>query len=750
MEDLADQFREKARQTGFKNQLEEWRSFCSNVSDTERQQVMLALLKDNPWIWRETLDDFLFNHDIELCLPVLDSIVEKTGFGINLPRFLKRCSDDLKFADQCIAHLKTVGSENSCSFSSIILAHRLTGDDNRWMILHEGIANSSALSRRNFLFASRVLINMGVMPSLDFVKAVNELGTTETDTRVNKEIIWIVVLTYNAMPDTARDTLTRFMGSNNLALFPEMLAALTYANDIPAPLRFSILETLSEIEDRNLEDQIGWCISRFGHINVSASMRILKKIAQRNNYFITGTQRWIFEQLGEREIDKCLESIRSWVKETLPSAERYKLHHFFLPDAIVELTSKNRNRLTALVEELSQSNSNDDLVIAIIQEYIKTIPRERWIPKNPDDDRRLNQCIAVLKNIASRSGKSPSRFPRTKVKLFQCGQLIELIRSAEPKPRAKMVKEGLKAFANIKRFISVSGSVDFENLRPTPLFVLLGMDRCSYDDYLKRLQEAGREANQNRQRMLAYRAGDALSRFGILSHLDNCLAHIVETEPGTQELRAKLLHEEEAQFQSALSEIEVVGRLRPRLQLTISGAAPVSGLARVPKRPDIDTNVLGLPIHIEVITPGLISVLRYLGGGGIPNRLVGMVLDEFEKHLKELTDDSDAVIVVDMTHSEMDYMSADSAMGGSPTFEIILDKKSGQIVAEHMARGKDAVSIIEPATRKILGLIVYKRIYTKEGHVALRGKVVPNPFSTNVKKELVCKIIQNGLLDIID
>lgn len=199
-----------------------------------------------------------------------------------------------------------------------------------------------------------------------------------------------------------------------------------------------------------------------------------------------------------------------------------------------------------------------------------------------------------------------------------------------------------------------------------------------------------------------------------------------------------------------MSEIEVIGRLRPHLPLTISEAAPITSDAGTPKRPDIGIVVLGFPIHIEVITPGIAAVLRYLGGGGIPNRLVGMILSEFNKHLKGLADDRGALIVVDVSHSEIDYMSAYSAMSGSLALGMIWDTEKGQVIAEYPTRGKDAISLIEPTTRKILGLIVYKKTLTKEGCVILPGKFVPNQFSAESKKVLACKVIEGTFLDLVD
>jgi hypothetical protein len=415
----------------------------------------------------------------------------------------------------------------------------------------------------------------------------------------------------------------------------------------------------------------------------------------------------------------------------------------------MELTIGDRNRLLSVLEELSDSDWNDNLVISTIQEYMKSIHIERWIPTNPKDTKRLDRCITLLKKIAIRSGKPPEKFPRVKEKIFQCGQLIELIQSIEYMPQPTLVEEGLKLFHNIKRFVSVS--VDGEEIKtptPKPLFLLLGSDKCTYKEYLERLNDISKEKKRNRQIILAYRAKDALTRFGTLTHIDNCLAKIGETEFGTQDLRAKFLHEEEAQFRSAVSEIEVIGRLRPHLPLTIAEEVTTKG--GTSKRLDLGIKVLGLPIHIEVITPSMAAILRYLGGGGIPNRLVGMLFSEYEKHLKDLTKDQDALIIVDISHSEIDYLSADAAMSGSLAFSILSDTEKKQIVEVYPTREKNAISVKEPATKKILGLIVYKKTYTKEGCTTLRGKFIPNPYSATEKKILACKMIEDTLLDIVE
>lgn len=750
MEGTTARFKEMARQKVFKNLAEEWKGFSSKLSALERQQIVIDLSKDHPWIFEAVIDNFLSTEDVELCLPILSNIVERTGLGIGLLSFRKRCSEDVKFAERCMSHLNKIGSGNSFGLSSIVLAYSLSKNENRWRILENKVTNASPAIRYNSLLASRILINMRILPSLEFLKAVHRLGTKETERMVNKEVAWISILMYDVMPDVARNTLVRLLRLHDLEVAYEILSALSFENNVPTALRFDFLRTLSEVKDPNIEEQISWCIATFGHTDVPTSMHILRKIAARSHYSLSGGRSWAFQQLG-RQREQSLQVFKSWTSEKLDKIERYKLHRFFLPKVLMELTIGDRDALIGVIEELSASDSNDNLVIATIQEYMRDVPTERWVPKDQNDEKRLDRCVVILKKIAVRSGKPSEKFPRVKKKLFQCGQLIELIQNIEHKPQPKLVKEGLKTFTNLRRFISVSvNEKQVGKPPPLPLFFLLGSKRCTYKEYVERLDAARKEKDRNRQIVLTYRARDALARFGILAHLDSCLAHIEETETGTKELRAKLLHEEEAQFQSAVSEIEVIGRLRPHLPLTISEAAPTTGGAETPKRPDIRTEVLGLPIHIEVITPGMAAVLRYLGVGGIPNRLVGMILSEFKKHLKGLADDRDSLIIVDASHSEIDYFSADSAMSGSLALGMVWDTEKGQAIAEYPTRGKDAVSLIEPATRKILGLIIYKKTLTKEGRVILRGKFIPNPFSAKNKKVLACKIIENTFLDLVD
>jgi len=108
MIDIAAQFKEVVRQKGFRSITEEWLNFSSKLSISEKQQVAVALSKEHPWIWEPVLDDFLSNHDLELCLPVLDNVIARTGLGIGLHSFRKRCSADVDFANQCISYLNDI------------------------------------------------------------------------------------------------------------------------------------------------------------------------------------------------------------------------------------------------------------------------------------------------------------------------------------------------------------------------------------------------------------------------------------------------------------------------------------------------------------------------------------------------------------------------------------------------------------------------------------------------------------------
>ncbi len=742
-----DQFKESARKRGFKNLKEAWQQYSSNMSALEKQQLVLELSKDQPWWWKEIIDDFLSTHDVTLCMPILEKVVEKGGLWIGLMHFNQRCSDDPDFATKCLSHLSKITGQNALDFSCIILAYSLSKNKERWDILRNRFASPSSDMRYSTLLAGRILINMGHEPDLEYLKALHELATREIDRRINKELSWDTVLTYHLIPDSARKTLNRLLRLRDVFVASELLTALSWKNKVPFSLRFELVEILSLVEDKNIEGKIARCIATFGDADVDTSLQVIRKIASRNHYSIYGDQAWTCQQLGKSKLKESLEVVKSWTREELDYVEKYGLHRFFIPDVLMELTTGDRDALISCIEELSEEESNDRLVMTTIREYMKNVPKKRWRPTNKDDEKRLDQCIYALEKIAVRSGKPKEKFPRVKERIFRIGQLIELIQNAEHIPQPALVKQGLKKFPNINRFISVS--LKGGKLKPLPFLSLLGTDRCDYKEYVDRVKDAKKEKNKNKQTVMIYQARDALYYYGLLSHLDNCLTSIRKTEYGTKELRAKLLHENENQFQSAISEIEVISRLRQQLPLTIAEVAPTKE-GKGAKRPDIMVKVLGLPMHVEVITPEMAAVLRYLGGGGIPNRLVGKILDEFEKHFKDLADDFPALIVADLSHSEIDYLSADTAMSGSLAVSMLWDNKSRQVVAEYPTRAKDAISLRAPETSKLLGLIVYKRIITKEGHIILRGRCVINPFSTENKNVPVCKVVGDVLLDIVD
>jgi len=174
------------------------------------------------------------------------------------------------------------------------------------------------------------------------------------------------------------------------------------------------------------------------------------------------------------------------------------------------------------------------------------------------------------------------------------------------------------------------------------------------------------------------------------------------------------------------------------------------GGIRIPRRPDISVQFGDDTISIEVITPQMAAILRFLGGGGIPNRLTGKIISEFHKHFRGQTDDKDAIIIVDASRTEIGHWDAISSMRDTPSLQMIFDKKSGRVVAERPVYAKDSVTDKEPETRSIRGVLLFKGRMSEEGHLFLVGKFFPNVHSRAPDKFVFCKIIEDQLLDLVE
>jgi hypothetical protein len=107
------------------------------------------------------------------------------------------------------------------------------------------------------------------------------------------------------------------------------------------------------------------------------------------------------------------------------------------------------------------------------------------------------------------------------------------------------------------------------------------------------------------------------------------------------------------------------------------------------------------------------------------------------------------MIIVDATHAEMDYFEAISSMQGTPSVRFLIDKSSGEIVNQCPAHAEDSITDLEPETRSILGILVYKRRISKEGHLILVGKFFENVHSRSPRKLDLCKPIEEQLLDVV-
>ena len=754
MKPTVEEFFESTKGIRGNDLLKYWGKLSSKWSESEKLEFALELAEHNVWYWDTILDDIICSEEPKDGYPLLAKIVEKEGVGLKLHKFRSRCQKDLSFSREYVKLLDQENTRNTAMFSGLLLALSFQGTAIDWSEIESRLSSVNENRILSAAFAIRVLDNNNQtdnIPTTLSEKIFNRI-LDNRNADIRRQLVWFLISHF----DPAVEQISRCLDSilHDREVLGTALIALSSKNPVPKDTRFHILEKAASLQDQYLEQMIGDCLASWGTNDVSRSLEIIKNIAIMRHH-IPGALTWAAERISQKMVDEAFDVVESWLTENISEGQRIIRNTFLYPHLLIILTKEHRDKLIERLNKLSQEERNDRLVISTIREYMKSLNRGKdWSPVDEQDDVYLQSCVGYLKTIAQRKGKAVSKFPSSaEPKIFQCGRMIELIEEVEFEPDPKLVRAALDNYPNINRFIKVS--VDKEELEsppPTPFFILLGLERCKYQEYLKRIDEARITLKGGKLQVAEWRADDALMRQSLLEHLDNCLARVDKTESGTGELRKKLLHQDVEQFRSALSEIDVIGRLRRKLKVDISELSEVitGDGTRLPKRPDISVQLDSESIRIEVITPQMAAILRFLGGGGIPNRLTGRIISEFHKHFRGQTEDKDAMIIADTNWSEIDYWSVISSMQGTPSLQVLIDKSSGGVVAERQISAQDTVTDREPQTESILGVLAFKRRMSKEGHLLLIGKFFPNIHSRAPDKLIFCRLIEEHLLDKVE
>jgi len=750
-------FFEQARGIRGNDLVQYWRKISADWPNSDRLEFAVQLAQNDAWYWDPILDYVLISENPKDGYAVLSGLMEKAGVGAILVEFKKRCQKETTFADQYIVLLDKETDFNSAKFAGLLIALSFMNTPKEWTELEWRLSSQDKYKQTSAAFALRVLDaekkNKNITPSVS--KKVFEQIEKNDGLEVREHLVWFFVSHFDLVEVQQATNCLDVIIKDRASLWC-LLLAIARENPVPLKIRFEILAKTVASGQENLEDLIGSCLAAWGTEQVSESLKMIKDIAIRNFHHIPATLAWATETIGQKKVGDSIEVVKSWLTESVSEQEKMIRELFLYPDFIVSLTRQHKSKLAETLKELSKEERNDRLVIATIQDYMKSVDRKPdWTPVNNEDDDCLQACVECLRAIAARRGKNSKKFPGEKErKIFQCGQLVELIEETEHTPKPELVKASSEEYPNVARFLDVLINLkEVGPVSPSPLFVLLGSDRCGVEEYLERIRKAEIAFDGGKLEVARWKAHDALRRHCLLIHMDQCLSRIDKTESGTSELRKKLVDENESHFWSAYSEIEVIGKLREYFTLQLSEESEVvSEETILLKRPDISINFDGGRIRVEVITPQMTAILRYLGGGGIPNRLTGMIISEFDKHFRGQKEDRDAIIIVDATLSEIDNWSGISSVRGTPGVELKVDKASGKVVASRTVFAKNSISEREPQTELILGVLIYKRLLDEStGNMALMGKFFPNIHSRAPNKFGLCAKIERGLLDeIID
>jgi hypothetical protein len=257
------------------------------------------------------------------------------------------------------------------------------------------------------------------------------------------------------------------------------------------------------------------------------------------------------------------------------------------------------------------------------------------------------------------------------------------------------------------------------------------------------IEERELEKNQTHEILrdlarLSEEPGNTWSRT-MLAYLDD-MSSSVKNLANTASMRRGI--ESDEQFQDAFSELQVADAfVKAGYPMTIE---PMVGN----KRLDFEVVLDDTSILIEVVTPHPFRKLKYASGGvSVPNRARSKIFDEFKKHLSQLPHENrkPAVIVMNITNSDIDYDFVADYLYGTLQFSFWTDKSTGKIVDQGPTRAADSLSDLArdglENLNMISGVICYKTIFAAKGKIHLSGQIFLNPTAQNpLSKEQVSKI----------
>ena len=389
-----------------------WEKVSSGWSVTEKVSSAVELAEKNIWLWDPIFDNILSSENPKDSYPLLVKIIEKVGTAVKLEKFKIRCQKNRSFSREHVKFLEQEKTNNTAKFSGLLIAVSFREIPEDWSEIKTKLSSKHGLDQLSAAFTIRVLDNNKQTTSIpaSLSAAILDQILENRSSEVKKQLVWFFISNYNPADKRTSHCVTTIF--HDIEVLGNALDALSIDNPVPKDIRFEILEKASDFEDRDIPHKISRCIAIWGKDDVARSLKLCKNIALFNHHHIPGELIWGIEEMSKDSIEESLDVVESWLSERISEGERILRERFLYPEFLIVLTINDRSKLVKRLVKLSQKESNNDLVIETIHEYIETIPRKKdWSPINDQDDVCLQSCVDSLKTIALRMGKDAERFP---------------------------------------------------------------------------------------------------------------------------------------------------------------------------------------------------------------------------------------------------------------------------------------------------------------------------------------------------
>ena len=462
---------------------------------------------------------------------------------------------------------------------------------------------------------------------------------------------------------------------------------------------------LADDTESSVLDQVAQTLAIECACHTVFCLSIIKKWIDMGRYFHLRSITWTLNEIGKANLERSLLIVKGWNRE-----RDYRLA-LLAPEILWSLGEHNVESLMETLLAWSREKSLRNVSLEGIRRVLSYRPME-------GQDKIVNMCFDSLYELAESEGLDADRASRREnVKIFKCCALIDEVKKDKVQIDHERVLSNLERFPDIRDFI--------------------GLDWFA---------EQRAESNVEHPLLTFLARESSITSDAFLSHLDLGLTLIDSREPHVGSLRHGLQDAE--MFWQTVSEIDVISRLRGKYEVVIAPVVELEQEGRIFRRnPDLMVTIDPHQVLIEVITPQMFAPLKYFHSAGIPNRLRSKIYTEFKQHFKGQILEKDVVIIVDKGQSEIDYDSAEDYIGGSLQITFRVDKATGKVIDTFPSRADDSIDKLDPETRVILGLILYRRVTETDGSIHVSGLSFPNEPVMNESRRELFNAISNAFLD---